>query len=469
MRTSAATRFVRRSLSILALGGSLMLLAACGGSGHSEAPAAPAAPVVPPATTYTVGGTLSGLGVGQQVILLNNGADALTLTANGAFEFATPIADQGSYNVTVGTAPAGRNCSVTHGSGSNVSAAVTNVAVGCTLPPAVSWVYIPDYGNDRVLGYRIDRNTGARTNLPGSPYPAGDDNRWVAKTPDHRFLYTTNLAGNTVSSYSVNATTGELTALPGGPVATAFGPMSMEISPDGRFAYVANSQSASVSGYRIDPATGVLTALPGSPFTAGNIPTKIAITPDSRHLYVTNQNGYNVSGYSIDATTGALSPVAGSPWATSGQGYGMAMHPSGDFVYAVNSQAAVNVYRIDTVSGALTDVQPGGYTAATPWGWQSFTTNAAGTVGYVATPNGIRFVDIDTTTGVLTEQSSQPHSTYTNFVKTNPAGTRLYSSDAFAITTHISEIDASTSALSPIPGSPFHVGARPYNLVFIEP
>lgn len=454
-----------------------MLLAACGGSSHSDgaAPVA-AAPIVVPVvvtvpTTYTVGGTLSGLGSGH-LALQNNGADALNLTANGAFTFATPVADQAAYNVTVLTQPAGHTCSVTNGSGAHATSNVTNVAVSCVATSAaVSWVYIPDYGNDRVLGYRIDRTTGTRTDLPGSPYPAGDNNRWIAMNPAKTFVYTTNGDSHNVSAYTVNASTGALTPVPGSPYASGTTPASIEVSPDGRFAYVANSNSANISGYSIDQTTGALTPLPGSPFAAGSIPTKITMTPDSRHLYVTNQNAYTVTGFSIDASTGVLTPLAGGPWTTDGQGYGIAMHPSGNFLYAVGAQARLNVYRINPADGALTDLLPGGFTTSvgTAWPWSSFTTNGAGTVGYIATSSGIRFVDIDTTTGALTEHSTHPNSTNTNFVTTNPAGTRLYSSDFISITTHIADIDAGNGALSPIPGSPFYVGARPYNLVVIEP
>ncbi len=39
-----------------------------------------------------VGGTVTGLGIGSQVTLKNNGGDALTVSANGKFYFATPLA-----------------------------------------------------------------------------------------------------------------------------------------------------------------------------------------------------------------------------------------------------------------------------------------------------------------------------------------------------------------------------------------
>jgi hypothetical protein len=74
---------------ILILTASLPLIAlmACGGS------------TPPSTTTYTIGGTVSGLGTGASVGLLDNGGDALTVTANGAFTFATPLVSGAGYAV----------------------------------------------------------------------------------------------------------------------------------------------------------------------------------------------------------------------------------------------------------------------------------------------------------------------------------------------------------------------------------
>jgi large repetitive protein len=95
--------------------------------------------------TFTIGGTLSGLATGTQVTLDNNGADPLTLTANGGFTFATPVAYGGAYNVTVGTPPTGQTCTVSNGTGTNLSANITNVNVACvtlvsyTIPGSYNW------------------------------------------------------------------------------------------------------------------------------------------------------------------------------------------------------------------------------------------------------------------------------------------------------------------------------------------
>ena len=81
----------------------------------------------PTPTTYTVGGTLTGL-TGASVVLQNNGGSNLTASANGAFTFTTAVESGGAYSVTVLTQPSGQTCTVTSGTGT-VSANVTNVAV----------------------------------------------------------------------------------------------------------------------------------------------------------------------------------------------------------------------------------------------------------------------------------------------------------------------------------------------------
>jgi len=89
--------------------------------------------------TYTIGGSVSGLGAGNSVVLLNNGGDALTRNANGSFTFATPIASGATYSVTVGTQPVGQTCSVSNGTGTVVASNVTNVAVSCVNLPPVTY------------------------------------------------------------------------------------------------------------------------------------------------------------------------------------------------------------------------------------------------------------------------------------------------------------------------------------------
>jgi hypothetical protein len=50
-----------------------------------------------------------------------------------SFEFAAPIAYSGAYNVTVLTQPTGLTCTVNDGSGVNVTAAVTDIDIQCSV------------------------------------------------------------------------------------------------------------------------------------------------------------------------------------------------------------------------------------------------------------------------------------------------------------------------------------------------
>jgi hypothetical protein len=82
--------------------------------------------------TFTIGGTLTGLSSGANVVLADNGSfDTLTLTADGSFTFAKSVASGAAYAVTVTTQPTGEICAVNNGSGT-ATANVTNVSVSCS-------------------------------------------------------------------------------------------------------------------------------------------------------------------------------------------------------------------------------------------------------------------------------------------------------------------------------------------------
>ena len=57
--------------------------------------------------SYSVGGTVSGLA--GTLVLQDNGGDDLSVSGNGAFAFATTLADGAAYQVSVKTNPAGQS------------------------------------------------------------------------------------------------------------------------------------------------------------------------------------------------------------------------------------------------------------------------------------------------------------------------------------------------------------------------
>ncbi len=112
-----------RSILIAA---ALLGLSACGDK-KEEAKAPP-----PPPAPLTVGGNVTGL-AGGEVVLQLNGADDLTIKADGKFKFPKAQKKGTAYTVTVKTQPAQpvkQTCSIDKASG-NVAAPINNVAVTC--------------------------------------------------------------------------------------------------------------------------------------------------------------------------------------------------------------------------------------------------------------------------------------------------------------------------------------------------
>ena len=81
--------------------------------------------------TFSVGGSVSGLFPGQTVVLQNNAADDLTVTADGNFVFSAQ-ADGSSYSISVAIAPAGQTCAVTDGTGTLSGADVSRASIACS-------------------------------------------------------------------------------------------------------------------------------------------------------------------------------------------------------------------------------------------------------------------------------------------------------------------------------------------------
>ncbi|MGK5047969.1 hypothetical protein ACQ4WP_19035 [Janthinobacterium sp. GB4P2] len=119
----------------------LIGLSACGGgSGGSSDAGAPVAPVVPvaEAPSYLLGGTVSGLVSGAQVVLVN-GSDKVTVTANGAFHFAGKLAPGASYDGKIESTSEGLGCSIAKGAATVGNSDVNTLAVRC-LPVVLAGV-----------------------------------------------------------------------------------------------------------------------------------------------------------------------------------------------------------------------------------------------------------------------------------------------------------------------------------------
>ena len=146
------------------------------------------------ANAYTLGGTVSGLGSGDSIVLTNNAGDDLTVSANGSFTFATPIGSGGTYSVaaTNPSSPVAQTCSVSSGSGSIVAANVSNVSVTCAT-------------NSYRVGGTVSGLVGSGLVLQNS----GGDN--VTITQNGAFVFPTRVASS--ASYSATVLTQSRIAL----------------------------------------------------------------------------------------------------------------------------------------------------------------------------------------------------------------------------------------------------------------
>src|SRR5277367_3656353 len=95
------------------------------------------------ATTYSVGGSVSGLPAGTSLVLADNGRDNLK-TGNGPFTFATPVPSGSAYSVSLVSSDYAQSqaCVFTNANGLMGTSAVTNVAIACNPNVPVGLVSI---------------------------------------------------------------------------------------------------------------------------------------------------------------------------------------------------------------------------------------------------------------------------------------------------------------------------------------
>ncbi|MBT3276119.1 MAG: hypothetical protein HN368_23425, partial [Spirochaetales bacterium] len=83
--------------------------------------------------TYSVSGTLSGLPASESLVLQLNGANDLTLTADGAFTFTPAFEYNTNYVVTAASEPSGYMAVIDNASGLIPAGDVGNIVITCTI------------------------------------------------------------------------------------------------------------------------------------------------------------------------------------------------------------------------------------------------------------------------------------------------------------------------------------------------
>ncbi|MFZ4528229.1 MAG: hypothetical protein ACOYNW_07020 [Undibacterium curvum] len=298
------------------------LLSACGGGGGgtdgSSGNSGGAA-----TASFSIGGTVSGLTAGKQVVLQNNAGDSLTVSANAAFTFAGKVNQNASYAVTVATQPAAQTCTVSNGTGSNVVANISNVAVNCVTD--IAGVVTTLAGN------------GVGGTLDGIGVAAGFNNP-VGIATDGSNVYVSDMFSGTIRKVVIS--TGAVSTLAGTPGSFGGSGTNDGIGAAARFSYPRGLYTDGTNLYvtsdttvrKIVIATGAVTTLAGKASTVGNTDgtgstalfnNPWGITGDGVNLYVTDLGSHTIR--KIVIATGEVTTLVGRAGLSgSNDGYGVA-------------------------------------------------------------------------------------------------------------------------------------------------
>jgi sugar lactone lactonase YvrE len=372
-------------------------------------PAEPGTPVTvdpaPPTPSYAIGGTLTGLAGSTKLVLLDNGGDALTLAANGAFSFAAPIAFNTAYTVTVGTQPLWQTCLVSNGSGT-ATADVSSVQVNCA---AVQQAQVSTLAGSATRGSADGTGTAASFNTliavavdaNGNIYVADGSNNMIRKISPAGAV--TTLAGSTTPGSADGTGTAAQFNLPSGVAVDAGGNVYVgdfgnnllrRITPEGVVTTLAGSATpglvdgtganarfnglgnldidASGNVYALDiynnavrkiTPEGVVTTLAGSTQgsadgqgTAASFNNPNGIRLDSRgNIYIADSDNNMIRKIT---PSGAVTTLAGSTAPGFADGTGAAARF--DSPWGIGVDASGNVYVADHRNNAIRKITPEG-------------------------------------------------------------------------------------------------------------
>jgi 6-phosphogluconolactonase len=344
-----------------------------------------------------------------------------------------------------------------------------------------------------ISGYTVNSSTGAVTPSPGSPFVLGNVDSTcpdlAAASPSGKFLFVPDACNDTVLVYGIDQTTGALTAVAGSPFATGATGHLIEqpvVDSTGKFLYVPTTQSDQIFGFTI-AANGSLAAITGSPFAAGG-GESLTIVPSGKFLYEADSGGSNgtILGFSINATSGALTPISGPPFNLSSQPKFIVASPTGNFLYLTAPDTAnLLILTYDPSTGAVTETTGSPFASGSlnpealdisPTGKFLYVTNLGDPESTPAVAGSVLAFSINASTGALTAVPGSPYTAGANpkRIAADPSGKFVYvtNEDAPAASGNLGlsvfRIDSTTGTLSEIAGSPFKTGAGAEGVTIIH-
>ena len=310
------------------------------------------------ASSFTVGGTVSGLS--GTVVLQDNGGDNLSVTANGSFAFATPLASGAAYSVTVKTNPSGQTCTVTGGSGTIASANVTSVAVSCAAAATFSvggtvsglsgTVVLQDNGGDNLsvtangsFAFATKLASGAAYSVTVKTNPSGQT---CTVTGGSGTVGSANVTSVAVSCATTAATTfsvgGTVSGLSGTVVLQDNGGDNLSVTANGSFTFA--TKLAAGTAYSVTVATNpsgqTCTVSGGSGTIASANVTNVAVSCATAGSGTSASDDFNRANGGLGANWTAISDgamsissqqVIGTVGATTGATRTAETYPSDQF------------------------------------------------------------------------------------------------------------------------------------------
>jgi len=181
--------------------------------------------------------------------------------------------------------------------------------------PDNEFVYVPDLGADRVVGYELDLERG--TLLPAEDatvaLPDGAGPRHMAFGPDGEYAYLINELDSTVAVLSRDADTGGLSVVGTAPTLPAEYDgenitADIHVHPSGEWVFGSNRGHDSIAIFAVEDRAGHI-EFRGTESTRGEWPRNFALTPDGEALIAENMHSDEIVTFERDATTGDLSPT----------------------------------------------------------------------------------------------------------------------------------------------------------------
>jgi len=176
--------------------------------------------------------------------------------------------------------------------------------------PDNDFAYVPDLGDDRVVGYELDLDAGelVQSEEATVELPAGAGPRHMAFGPVGDYAYLINELNSTVTVLDRNADTGALTAVDTAPTLPddAEGEnitADIHVHDSNEWVFGSNRGHDSVATFAIDD--GSIT-FEGTESTQGEWPRNFALTPDGDHLLAENMESNDIVTFAVEAETGRL-------------------------------------------------------------------------------------------------------------------------------------------------------------------